>query len=178
MTAVRRAVPGWMRALMACLWAGGLVRIFADAPILQHAAVLLLGVYLVLALPRCGRLSRTVAGLVGGAALAISAATGHWRPVLDGLVFALVFTTFLPTILLLRVTIDASPEVWRSRAVFASMPVAERTGGMLAGGNVLGSVLTLGVFPVLAPLVPRDASEAVRGDMARACLRGLGLTLL
>ena len=175
MTTLRR--DAWLRALMACLWAVGIVRIFADAPLIQDAAVALLGLYLLLALPTCGRLSLIIAALAGGAAVAISAATAHGRPLLDGLIFALVFTVFLPTLVLLRTAIDVSPEVWRSRAAFAAMPLDERTNGMLAGGGALGPVLTLGVFPVLAPLVPRDAPEAVRGDMARAVLRGLSLSL-
>ena len=166
-----------MRVLMAGLWAGSILRIFADAPVLQDISVAVLVLYLLLALPSCTRLSRTIAAVVGGAALLLSTATANWWPLLDGLIFALVFTSFLPTLLVLRATIDVSPEVWRSRAVFATMPLAERASGMLAGGGVLGAVLTLGVFPVLAPLVPRDAKGETRGEMARACLRGLALTL-
>ena len=166
-----------MRVLMAGLWAGSILRIFVDAPGLRDISVAVLVLYLLLALPSCTRLSRRIAAVVGGAALLLSAATGNWWPLLDGLIFALVFTSFLPTLLVLRATIDVSPEVWRSRAVFATMPPAERASGMLAGGGVLGAVLTLGVFPVLAPLVPRDAKGDTRGEMARACLRGLALTL-
>ncbi len=166
-----------MRALMLLLWCGGIARIFTESQILSLAVLAGLALFVLLGLPESGRLNRIFATTAGVLVLAISGLSGRWQPVLDGLIFSLVFIGFLPTLQLIRRTLEASPETSRSQEVFAAMPPRERGTGVMAGAHVLGSVLTLGVFAIIAPLVPAGSDDAARRDLARATLRGMGLAL-
>ena len=114
---------------------------------------------------------------VAAIAVAISAWTGFWDVLYDGVAFALIFTFFLPAIQFIRATLSASTEIGQSRAAFEKMREGERTGGMLLAAHVLGSVLIMGTYPILAPLTPSDADEAERARAARTNCRGTSLVL-
>lgn len=162
---------------MLLLWLGGLVHIFVDDPRLTWGLIIGIGVFLALGLPHTGQINRIVAAAATAIVALITAMTGDLGPVADGLAFSLVFVGFLPTLQLIRRTLEASPETTASRDAFATLSIRARTTGAMAGAHVVGSVLTLGVFPIVAPLIPEDATPAVRRDLARATLRGLGLAI-
>ena len=171
----------WQRRLMALLWLLAIVRVFYDAPVIVHAALTALFLYLLLAIPVSGQLNRVIALLATGLALALCAYEGHWQSFLDGFIFSLVFTAFLPTLQLIRATLDVGPEMAQSRALFAKMATGQRGNAFMVGGNILGSVLTLGALPMLVPLLPEESDKernhALRIEAAQAILRGLALTI-
>ncbi|MGH6943726.1 MAG: hypothetical protein ACREH6_05850, partial [Geminicoccaceae bacterium] len=159
------------------LWLGAIVRGFAETAVLDWVLVAGVLLFLLLALPWTDRLNRIVALVASLLIGLIVAVNRDWQPIEDGLIFALLFVGFLPTLQLVRRTLEASPETAASREVFETMPARERTSGAMVGAHVLGSVLTLGVFAVMAPLLPSDSTERTRGELARATLRGLGLVI-
>ena len=175
MTGVTRAEL--LRGLMAVLWLLGLVRIFYLADWLAYIALALMLAYLTLAWPVCGRLNRIVTVIV--VVLVILACTfeQRWEAILQGLVFALIFTAFLPTLQLMRATLDIGPEFACSREIFAQMPPNQRDDALVVGSNVIGSVMTMGALTMLSPLIPPGADENTRRTMAQAALRGLALTI-
>lgn len=162
---------------MALLWIIGLTRVFVDHLILIDVALVGLVVYLLLAIKVSNRLNLIVASLAGSAALIISLLEGQWRPFYDGIVFSLLFTAFLPTLQLIRASLEVGPEVAQSRDLFTRMPEHQRGNAFLIGSNVLGSVMTLGVLPMLAPLLAEDADLATRRTAAQWMLRGLMLAI-
>jgi len=165
------------RALMLLLWLGGVVRIFVDSPALTWTLVVGLGVFLAVGLPWTASINRIIAGGACAVFLGVSALTGNWPAVLDGLAFSLVFIGFLPTLQLIRRTLEASPETAQSRDAFAAMSLRARNTGVMAGAHVVGSVLTLGVFPIVAPLIPDGSAPEARRELARATMRGVGLVI-
>ena len=167
-----------MRALMLALWGLGIVQIFVDSAPLAWLMVAGLGVFVVMAVPGSALFNRAIAAVAALVIVVIGTLGGDWQPVREGLLFSLVFVAFLPTLQLVRRTLEASPEVAASRAVFAAMPERERRTGVMTGSHLLGSVLTLGVFAVMAPLAPPGADEAARRRLALATVRGMGLAIL
>lgn len=168
-----------LRLAMAAMFLIGLARVFSEAPELTAAGVILLAGYLFLSLltGRCRRDTVVISITVAAIAVAISAWTGFWEVLYDGVAFALIFTFFLPAIQFIRATLSASPEIGQSRTAFEKMREGERTGGMLLAAHVLGSVLIMGTYPILAPLTPSDADEAERARAARTNCRGTSLVL-
>ena len=171
----------WQRRLMALLWLLATVRVFYDTPVIIYLALTALFIYLLLAIPVSGTLNRVVALLAICLALALCTYEGHWQSFLNGFIFSLVFTAFLPTLQLIRATLNVGKEMIESRALFAKMATGQRGNAFMVGGNILGSVLTLGALPMLAPLLPEDADKAsnytLRIETAQAILRGLALTI-
>ena len=167
----------WQRRLMALLWAIGLSRVFIDHFILDYTALAALAIYLFLAIAVSNRLNLIVAALVGSVAITIAALERQWSALLDGFIFSLLFTAFLPTLQLIRTSLDVGPEVSQSRDIFAKMPESQRSNALLVGSNVLGSVMTLGTLSMLAPLLPKGADLATRSEAAQWILRGLTLAI-
>jgi hypothetical protein len=164
---------------MAAMFTIGLMRVFSDAPELTAAGVILLAFYLALSVitGRCRSDTVIISITVAAIGIGISTVTGHWAVLYDGVAFALIFTFFLPAIQVIRATLSASPEIDQSRAAFEKMREGERTGGMLLAAHVLGSVLIIGTYPILAPLTPSKADEAERARAARTNCRGTSLVL-
>lgn len=162
---------------MACLWLIGLLRIFYHGDWLGHIALVGMLVYLLLAWPLCGRLNRIVTLVVSAIVVLVCALEQRWEAIEHGLMFSLIFTAFLPTLQLMRATLDIGPEFERSRTAFARMPPAQRDDAVVVGANVIGSVMTMGALTMLAPLLPPDADSATRRAMAQAALRGLALAI-
>ena len=100
-----------LRLAMAAMFLIGLARVFSDAPELTMAGVILLAGYLFLSLltGRCRRDTVVISITVAAIAVAISAWTGFWDVLYDGVAFALIFTFFLPAIQFIRATLSASP---------------------------------------------------------------------
>jgi len=162
---------------MALLWLIGVARVFYQSTWLAYLALAGMVVYLLLAWSSCGRLNRIVTLIVAGLVVLVCSLEQHWDAILNGLLFSLIFTAFLPTLQLMRATLDIGPEFERSRIAFERMPPAQRDDALVVGANVISSVMTMGALTMLAPLLPPGADAATRRAMAQAALRGLALTI-
>ncbi len=164
-------------ALAALLWLSGVIAIFNDNLTLANGRLYLFVVFLLLSLTVATRLTR---GVVASALVAAAVWLGLGQNpdvITDSLRFALVFTVFLPALVLIRETLESSPEIGDARNGFASLPASQRMTGLTVGAQLLGSVLTLGVLAVTSPLVADDDPEPVRREAALAVLRGITLAV-
>ena len=162
---------------MVALWLAGLLRIFYHSAALTYVALAGMLTYLILAWSACGRLNRIITSLVALLVMFVCALEQHWEVIEHGLIFSLIFTAFLPTLQLMRATLDIGPEFERSRVVFTRMPAAQRDDALVVGANVIGSVMTMGALTMLSPLMPADADTTIRRAIAQSTLRGLALTI-
>jgi hypothetical protein len=179
--AERGAQAGVTRLLVGlggALWLLGVVRIVADSPAVVAALSAILAGYVLLALPRAGWHTRILCLLLAIATVALAAAYDRWDAIPQGLARAAVFPAFLATIVLLRATADQRPEIAAARRLFAALDRRQQGGGILVGSHLLGVVLQVGVFAILAPVLGREAPEEERRRVFLVTMRGMALVPL
>ena len=162
-------------AVVLCLaWAAELVLIATPVPALAIAGATALAAFLVLAAMRTGGHIRALFVVV----VAASAAMAWWNEVPQalwhGFERAQIFGAFLPSVLLLRATVEASPRLGRLRDSFVRLDAATSQNSTLYGSHVLGAVLNVGAMSILAPVVARDADRGQRRLLASSSARGVG----
>jgi hypothetical protein len=121
---------------------------------------------------------RLVALILGLCIAALCVAFGGWDAIWHGVQRATIFVPFLCTIVLLRACAEQRPEIAAAREMFTSLDRRRRGGGILIGAHILGSVLIVGAFALLAPILGRDAAESERRQVALAAMRGMCLAVL
>jgi hypothetical protein len=96
------------------------------------------------------------------------------RALLLGFERAQIFGAFLPSVLLLRATVEASPRIDRLRDGVGRLGAAQARNWTLYGAHGLGAVLNVGAMAILAPVVARDAGDDERALLAGCAARGVG----
>jgi len=171
-------IPRLLTALAGALWLLGIVQVFAHSAALSTALTVCLAAFVLLALPRTGRHAQVLCLLLAAAAAALAASYGTWDAVPRGIARATIFPGFLATIVLLRATADQRPEIAAARRAFAALDRRDRGGGIAVGAHLLGAVVQVGVFAILAPIVGRDASVGERRRVFLIAMRGMALVPL
>lgn len=166
-------------AVVLCLaWVAELVLIATPVPALALAGAAALAAFLVLAAMRTGGHIRALFLVV----VAASAAMAWWNDVPQalwhGFERAQIFGAFLPSVLLLRATVEASPRLGRLRDSFVRLDAATSQNSTLYGSHVLGAVLNVGAMSILAPVVARDADGGQRRLLASSSVRGVGTAVM
>ncbi len=171
-----RGPAGWLSlALAAGLWALAFPAILFPAaePALAPASMALLVALVLLSLPRTGSHARILCGALAAATAVLAAVYGRWDGVVDGLGRAAVFAPFLATIVLLRAVAERRPEILAARRLFGALDPERRDSAVVVGTHLLGSVLQVGVFAILAPVLGRDSPD--RREVFLVAVRGMGL---
>tara|TARA_R110002110_G_scaffold63328_5_gene176273 strand:+ start:990 stop:2306 length:1317 start_codon:yes stop_codon:yes gene_type:complete len=161
--------------LVGTLWLLAVVNIFAPGPQLVWALKGLLAVFVVVSLPRIAGHSRILLTALAAVTLALAAIYGEWGAVPDGIARAAIFPAFLATIVLLRATADQRPEIATARRMFGALDPDRRDSGVVIGTHLIGAVLQVGVFAILAPILGRDASDDERRKVFTAAIRGMSM---
>lgn len=161
--------------LVGGLWVLAVVRIAVPAPELTWAMTALLVVFLLLVLPRVQRHTQILCAILGVATVALAIFYGQWNAIPDGIARAAIFPGFLATIVLLRATADQRPEIAAARKMFGALDPARRDSGIVIGTHLIGTVLQVGVFAILAPILGRDAPAEERREVFTAAIRGMSL---
>lgn len=177
--AVRRSIPALrLESLLTLLWAGELA--YLAFPSDDLAGVLVPGLVLYVLLALAGSRWQTLAlcGALSAASLGLCLAYDVWSAIFPGLRKALIFLAFMPTAMLVRSTADHRPEITAARELFTSLRQDERGGGLLFGCHVIGSVLSVGIFALLAPIAGPNAPEAERKHIVGVGLRGMCLAAM
>ena len=164
--------------LLALVWVAQLTLIVRPVPGLTAVAAVALGLFIVLALTRGSGHIRIFFVLVMAAAALLAWTGGMPQALLQGYERALVFGAFLPSLLLLRATVEASPLPARLHGDVSRLDDAGAQNLTLYGCHVLGTVLTVGAMSILAPIVTREASEERRRRLAAAGARGISLDIM
>ncbi len=167
-----------MQALIVLMWPLELFNLALPSPPLSQLLAAGLAIYVGAAFIR-GRWQTRVLVLVLASVIAgFCAAFDSWHAIPRGIEKTLIFVAFLSTIVLLRATAEQRHEIAAARALFTSLDRNRRRGGVLIGSHLLGSVLIVGVFAVLAPILGRDAPENERRDIALTAIRGMSFAVL
>lgn len=141
-------------------------------PVAAGLALLLLATTLPLVKIRTGLIALVLAAACAGLIL-----TGAPLRVIErGLADALTFAAYLPVLQMLRVIVGELPAMGRARTAFNALPASGRDTGALVLATGLGSVLTTGAHALIAPLLPKEASEPQRRQMALISLRGISFS--
>lgn len=159
--------------LVGLLWVMAAVRILFDVPHLAEAMTVLVMLFLGLGLVRMPRHTLILCGALVAVMLPVAEYYGQWSAVIDGLARASVFPAFLATIVLLRAAADQRPEIENARQLFGALPANERDSGVVIGTHLIGAVLQVGVFAVLAPILGKDAPLAERREVFTTAIRGM-----
>ena len=161
--------------IVGALWLIAVVNIFAPAPGLLWVLKALLVCFVILVLPRVAGHSRILLAVLTAVTLALAAIYGEWSAILEGIGRAAIFPAFLATIVLLRATADQRPEIAAARQMFGALDPERRDSGVVIGTHLIGAVLQVGVFAILAPILGRDASEEERRNVFTAAIRGMSM---
>ncbi len=159
--------------LLLALWASALLDMVWNVP--RVVAVVGLAAYIVIDLVHGSRQSRWLCGALAGAIVVLGWTFGVAEAALAGIDRALVFAAFLPTIVLIRATAELRPEIAKARRSFRNLDPAERTGGILFGCHALASVISIGIFGLLAPIIGTAGPVESRVAIVRVAIRSLCL---
>jgi len=152
-----------------------MVAIFVDLSALEDVRLGALVLFIALAVISASRLTLFLTAVAIASGTLWMMQSGDIKPILDGLRFALVFSIFLPALVLTRETIEASREIALARSAFMELSSNQRATGVMIGSQLLGVVLTMGVMAMTAPLIRKDSPEQLRRDTILSVLRGLML---
>jgi hypothetical protein len=159
--------------LVGTLWLLAVLRILVDVPYLAETMAGLVVAFLLAALPRLPRHTMILCAVLIAAMLVLAQIYDQWPAIPAGIAKASIFPAFLATIVLLRAAADQRPEIASARTLFGSLPPAERDSGIVIGTHVMGAVLQVGVFAVLAPILGKDAPAAERREVFTVAIRGM-----
>ncbi len=167
-----------MVALLAVVWIVVVARLVLPDVLPARVGAIALVLLMAFAGYRASRHIR-VLGLVlatgsVGLAVASHSAAALWR----GLETALPVAAFLPTVVILRAAVEASPAVTRIRSQVTQLEAAGRSIWMTLGSHLLSAIVTLGFASVLRPMLPQTLQEDERVALAQSGIRGLGLAVV
>jgi hypothetical protein len=165
-------------AVLVGVWVAELGHLLTRSPVLAGVSATGLMVFLALALLRASGHIRGLFMAVCGVAGALAWWQGHADALRQGLQQVQVFGAFLPSVLLLRATVQASPRARRLQQGMLALTPAQARHWTLMGSAGLGSVLNVGAMAVLAPVVTRGADEATRAELAGCAAKGVGAAVM
>ncbi len=157
------------------LWLITLAHILFPALPLSAPMMVLLVAFVALAVPRLAAHSVILCAVLSAAIAGLGLAYGKWDAILTGLTRSAIFPAFLATIVLLRATAEQRPEIASARALFGALDRKRRDSGIVVGGLLIGSILQVGVFAILAPILGRDAPANERRDVFTTAVRGMSM---
>ena len=87
--------------------------------------------------------------------------------------YILIFSAFLPTMVLVRATSLTMPSVPHTQTALSKLPAEAASGGFQLAANMFGGIINLGALAVLSAAVPANADIKRRKLGAEATLRGM-----
>lgn len=165
-------------AVLAGVWAAELGHLVLRSAGLSAAARAGLVLFLGLALLRASGHIRWLFVAVCGVAVGLSVWQGHADALREGLRQVQVFGAFLPSVLMMRATVQASPRSHSLQQGMQALTPLQARHWTLVGCAGLGSVLNVGAMSMLAPVVARGADEATRAELAGCAAKGVGAAIM
>lgn len=92
--------------------------------------------------------------------------------------FVLIFACLLPTLTLVRATALTMPSVMETQRQLGQLPAKTSASGLQLASHVLGSVMNIGAFALIAASLPQKAGPERRRVAAEAALRGMNGAVL
>ena len=160
------------------LWIFGITQVILPIDWVSNIMAVLLALVTVVALPRAPWNIKLLCVFLAIGTIVIAQVYDKWGAIGEGLTRATIFPAFLATIVLLRATADQRPEIGVARRLFTALDRERRDSGLVVGGFLVGSILQVGVFAIMAPILGRNASERERQEVFVAAMRGMALVPL
>ena len=160
------------------LWLFGIAQVIFPIDRVSNIMAVLLALVTVVALPRAPWNIKLLCFFLAIGTIVIAQVYDKWGAIEEGLTRATIFPAFLATIVLLRATADQRPEIGVARRLFTALDRERRDSGLVVGGFLVGSILQVGVFAIMAPILGRNASERERQEVFVAAMRGMALVPL
>ena len=160
------------------LWVLGLIQILFPTPYVFDLLIGLLACTTICALPQANRSVKILCSVLVAITAVLAQIYDQWGAIEEGLRRAIIFPTFLATILLLRATAEQRPEIIAARSLFTALERERRDSGLVVGGFLIGSILQVSVFAIMAPILGRNAKESERREVFIAAMRGMALVPL
>ncbi len=92
--------------------------------------------------------------------------------------FVLIFACLLPTLTLVRATALTMPSVMETQRKLGQLPAKTSASGLQLASHVLGGVMNIGAFALIAASLPQKAGSERRRVAAEAALRGMNGAVL
>ena len=92
--------------------------------------------------------------------------------------FVLIFACLLPTLTLVRATALTMPSVMETQRRLGQLPARTSASGLQLASHVLGGVMNIGAFALIAASLPQTAGFERRRVAAEAALRGMNGAVL
>jgi len=137
-----------------------------------------LAAFVLLALFRARMHIRLLFVTVVGASFLIAWRAGDFHMLFRGFERAQIFGAFLPSVLLLRATVETSPQLESLRRGVTALDRGAVRNWTFYGSHVLGAILNVGAMAILAPVVNRNADDAERRALASSAARGVGTAVM
>ncbi|HSO06597.1 MAG TPA: hypothetical protein VLW45_05135 [Pelomicrobium sp.] len=164
--------------VLTAVWILELANLLHPAVLLQAVGGAGLVVFVLMALARASRHIRVLFLAVAGSAVLIAIAQRDVAILGEGLRRALIFGAFMPSVLLLRATVEASARTHALRQGIGGLSEAGRVNWTLYGSHTLGAILNVGAMAILAPVVSQDQPDAKRALLAASSSRGVGIAVM
>lgn len=153
------------------------LQLLLPAPALRTAAEAGLLAFIALAIPRASRHIRYMCAIVFALGGWLLWRDGDWAALRRGLDAGLVFGAFIPTIMLLRATADASPLLDSTRARLSAWSEGQRCIWVQAATHLLGTIVMIGAYVAARAALSDNPQPAERARVAESAARGLGLAV-
>lgn len=169
-------MTSWFSSL---LYLAVYVLALADAlfhlPSMRTAAVVVLGLFIVLEIGRTARTPLLVGGLLTAAGVGIGFSQGAAADVLtNGLARTLPFLLLFGSVAWLQVAAAESPTLRATRDTVMSQPPGRRYLILSVAAHGLGSVFNLAGISLLAAMVGQQKDRILRMRLSRAMVHGFG----
>jgi len=164
--------------LIGLLWILGLIQVLFPTPQVSTVMVGLLACVAIIALPQATWNVQLLCAFLAISTISLAHFYDQWAAIENGLTRAAIFPAFLATIVLLRATADQRPEIGVARQLFTALDRERRDSGLVVGGFLVGSILQVGVFAIMAPILGRNAPANERREVFVAAMRGMALVPL
>lgn len=163
-------------ALLLCaVWLAEVAGTFVPSRAIATASGAALAAFTLIAWARSSRHVKALFAVALGASAAMAWSEGSAAPLVEGFGRAILFGAFMPAVLLLRATVEASPRLGTLRRDLGRLDHAATQNWTLYGGHALGAFLNVGASAILAPFVGRGADDRLRAELAAACARGVAM---
>ncbi|MEC7488801.1 MAG: hypothetical protein VYA17_04350 [Pseudomonadota bacterium] len=166
-------MPGILSLIAGALWVLAIIQIMFPLPDLSSVMAGLLVCFVIGAITRVAWHTQILCTALALVTVALAWFYGQWSAVVPGITKAAIFPAFLSTIVLLRATAEQRPEIVNARQMFGELDPLKRDSGIVIGTHLIGAILQVGVFAILAPILGRDAPVKERREVFTVAIRGM-----
>jgi len=157
------------------LWLLGIFNIFYSSQFLSDILGWCLAIFVIFAVTRTRWHTQILLVVLGMATVSLAAIYDQWAVIPLGLSKASLFAAFLGTIVLIRATAEQRPEIKTARNLLARIDPREQAGGLILGTHLVASVLQVGVFAILAPILGSAATAEERRRIFLMAIKGMAM---